>query len=39
VANQLDFWVVQNFSAQGSQNAQVTVSRTTAKVTGGIFGP
>lgn len=38
VANQLDFWVVQNLSSQG-QNAAVTVSRTTAKVTGGIFGP
>jgi hypothetical protein len=38
VANQVDFWVVQNRSAQGPAS-QVTVSRTTAKVTGGIFGP
>lgn len=36
VADQLDFWVVQNLSSQGP-NALVTVSRTTAKVTGGIF--
>jgi len=38
VSDQLDFWVVQNLSAQG-QNAAVMVSRTTAKLTGGIFGP
>ena len=38
VANQLDFWVVQNLSSQGPA-AQVTVTRSTAKVTGGIFGP
>ena len=38
VANQLDFWVVQNLSAQGPA-AQITVTRTTAKVTGGIFEP